>query len=186
MIPLWKDLGSARASPKRVYNKIKEGFDALESEVDAIVIYDDTALSGRVTTLEETTDLYSVTVNIPADTAASDEIETAIFVAPFKLDINSILISPDANIGQATNYMALFVNEYVLADGTHRQNLGLRSVNSTNVINKWQAVDIKAEPGNIVPAEAGNTLTFKKHPVETGQSWPGGSVTITFSKNNDP
>lgn len=180
VLPKWRDLGSVRASPRRLYEVIKKSVDEIEA-----ARYDDTVLSGRVTALEESSDgLQSITINIPADSAANDAIDTAIFVAPFDLDIDSILISPDGNIGQATDYMALFINEMKQEDGTQRQNAGNRSVNSVNTITKWQPIDIRVEQGSLSTVLAGNTLTFKKHPIEQGQAWPGGSVTINYTKNS--
>jgi len=119
-----------------------------------------------------------VQVYIPPDAAAGNLWERAIFKAPADGTIVDILVVPDGDIGQATNFMTLDVQDKG-ADGTGTTSLGLRAVNSTNPIEGMVGVDLVTTNAAITE---GRVLSLKKTITGTGQIWPGGMVQVNFTK----
>jgi hypothetical protein len=143
---------------------------------------DKSKLATDVTTILDT---QVVSIFIQPDTAAADNFERAVFIAPYDLDIVAVILSLDGDIGQATDYMNLFLNEYKQADGTSRQNIGLINATNENMISKWQPEDIIVPIGSLSTVLEGNTLVFKKIASGDGQAFPGGAVQIIYSKHTE-
>jgi len=144
---------------------------------------DITAIEGDVSTLQgDVSDLQdqirTVEMWIPGGEAANADFHRSIFVAPADLDVVGVFIAADGAIGQASNYLAIHVNEYEA--GASRQNLGLISVDDQNTLAALIAEDIFAGSGSVSTVNAGNTITVKKTAVGDGQAWPGGVVQLRY------
>lgn len=117
------------------------------------------------------------TVYIPEDSEAGDTFERAIFKAPSDCVVTAVIVVPDSDIGQATNYMTLDVQDKG-ADGTGTTSLGLLAVNSTNTIDGMVGEDLVTTNKSV---SAGRVLSLKKTVAASGQAWPGGFVKVIYT-----
>lgn len=117
-------------------------------------------------------------VYIPADAAAADVWERAVFKAPADVTIKDVIVVPDSDIGQATNYMTLDVQDKG-ADGAGTTSLGLLAVNSTNTIDGMVGKDLVTTNGALLTSRV---LSLKKTKNGDGQLWPGGLVVVKYTK----
>jgi len=117
------------------------------------------------------------TVYIPEDSKADDTFERAIFKAPSDCVVTAVIVVPDSDIGQATDYMTLDVQDKG-ADGTGTTSLGLLAVNSTNTIDGMVGEDLVTTNKSV---SAGRVLSLKKTVAESGQAWPGGFVKVIYT-----
>jgi hypothetical protein len=117
-------------------------------------------------------------VALPADAAAGDTWERAIFKAPFNCVVSEVIVVPDGDIGQATNFMTLAVQDKG-ADGAGTTSLGSRAVNSTNTIEGFVGVDLVTTDADVTDAYV---LSLKKTVTLTGQVFPGGIARVKFTK----
>jgi hypothetical protein len=139
--------------------QIKESIDDL---TDAYVSYQDQYAYARLIT----------------DSAASDTWEKVVFKAPFNCTVKDVWIIPDGNIGQATNYMTLDVQNKG-ASGSGTTSIGSRVVNSTNTVSVAVGVDVVSVDATVTD---GYCLTVKKTVTSAGQAFPGGLVVVRYSK----
>ena len=114
---------------------------------------------------------------IPAD-AAAGTFEKTIFTAPFNCIVKDVKVVPDGDIGQATNYMTLDVQNKG-ADGTGTTSIGSRAVNSTNTIEGFVGVDLVSTDAEVTE---GHSLSLKKTVEGDGQAFPGGLVIVKYEK----
>jgi hypothetical protein len=116
-------------------------------------------------------------VYIPADAAASDTFERAIFKAPAACTVSEVIVVPDSDIGQATDYMTLDVQDKG-ADGTGTTSIGSLNVNSEHTIEGMVGLDLVETDATVASARV---LSIKKTVTASGQAWPGGTVITTFT-----
>jgi|GEM_PF-6275729 hypothetical protein len=121
-------------------------------------------------------DLFS-RVQLPAD-AASGTFEKTVFTAPYNCIVKDVKVVPDGNIGQATNYMTLDVQNKGAA-GTGTTSLGTRAVNSTNPISGFVGADLVSTDAEVTE---GQSITLKKTVTGDGQAFPGGLVIVRYEK----
>lgn len=136
-------------------------------------------LSTAISNLNTENDTEYMQVRVPADAAAGDTFERAIFKAPSDGTIVDVVVVPDSDIGQATNFMTLDVQNKG-ADGTGTDSIGSRAVNSTNTIEGMVGVDLVSTSADI---DAGEVLSLKKTVTADGQVWPGGMVQVKFTRD---
>lgn len=134
------------------------------------------ALSDLKDTYESHQDQYFQEA-IPAD-AADGTFEKTIFTAPFNCIVKDVKVVPDGDIGQATNFMTLDVQNKG-ADGTGTTSLGSRAVNSTNTIEGFVGVDLISSDAEVTE---GHSLSLKKTVTADGQAFPGGLVLVKYEK----
>lgn len=116
------------------------------------------------------------TTYILTDTAAGDTWERAIFRAPAACTVKDVVVVPDSDIGQATHYMTLDVQDKG-AVGTGTTSIGSRNVNSTNTIEGMVGVDLVSTDATVASARI---LSLKKTVSGSGQAWPGGFVQVRY------
>jgi hypothetical protein len=145
------------------------------------VVYDMSEnLDPRVAALEGgtvvTTDRYEY-IRLPADAAASDVWERAVFKARAGLTIKSAFIIPDTGIGQATNYMTLDLqNKDTSGIGT--TSLGSRAINSSNTLGAMVGADLVSSNATLT---ANQVVSLKKTVASAGQAFPGGLLVIKYA-----
>lgn len=144
------------------------------------------ALDTRITTLDSTVDgldtennTEHMQVRVPADSAATDAWEVAVFKAPSDGSIEDVIAVPDSDIGQATNFMTLDVQNKG-TDGTGTDSIGSRAVNSVNTVEGMVGEDLVTTDADI---DEGEVLSLKKTVDGDGQSWPGGIVQVKFTRD---
>lgn len=137
-----------------------------------------TALEGIATAIEGVTLNNEEQVYIPADALAADVWERAIFKAPSDVTIKDVIVVPDSDIGQATNYMTLDVQDKG-ADGAGTTSIGLLAINSTNTIEGMVGRDLVTTNADVTSARV---LSLKKTKTGDGQLWPGGLVIVKYTK----
>lgn len=117
------------------------------------------------------------TLRIPADAAAADVWEKSIFRSDEALTVTEVRVIPDADMGQATNFMTFsVVNKGINGEGTDSH--GLINVNSTNPVDAYVGRILPLAGG--VAMDALCVLALKKAKTGDGESWPGGLVKITY------
>lgn len=136
------------------------------------------AMDGLTDAITETVVDQYHEVAIPADAAAGDTWERSIFKAPFNCTVSEVIVVPDGDIGQATNFMTLDVQNKG-ADGAGTTSIGSRAVNSTNTIEGFVGVDLVATDADVT---SGYVLSLKKTVTLTGQAFPGGIARVKFNK----
>lgn len=121
---------------------------------------------------------FTEVIRLPPDALAADTWERAIFVAPDGGVVSEILVIPDSDIGQATNYMTLEAFDKG-ADGTGTTSLGSRAVNSTNTIEGMVGVDLVSSNKTL---SSGRVVSLKKTVTADGQAFPGGIVKVRYTR----
>ena len=109
---------------------------------------------------------------------AAGTFEKSIFTAPFNCIVKDVKVVPDGDIGQATNYMTLDVQNKG-ADGTGTTSIGLLAVNSTNKIEGFVGVDLVSTDAEVTE---GHSLSLKRTVTGDGQAFPGGLVIVKYEK----
>lgn len=137
------------------------------------------AIDTRITNLDTENNTEYMQVRIPADAAAGDTWERAIFKAPSDGTIEDVMVVPDSDIGQATDYMTLDCQNKG-ADGIGTTSIGSRAVHSTNTIEGMVGVDVVTTNADI---DSGRVLSLKKTVTASGQAWPGGMVQVKFTRD---
>ena len=117
------------------------------------------------------------TVRIPADAAAADVWDRSLFRADGETKVTKISVIPDADIGQATNYMAFYVG-LKGTDGLGTQTTANINVNSTNPASKYKGINLPVA-GGITLAD-GAVISLEKKKTGDGQLWPGGLVIVEY------
>lgn len=140
------------------------------------MVYEElTAIDSRVDAKDAIAEQYQV--YIPADSAANATFEHAIFKAPAAGTITDIIVVPDSDIGQATDFMVLTAQDKG-ADGTGTTAIGTRNVNSSNTIEGMVGVDIVTTNAVI---GSGRVISLAKTVEGGGQAWPGGTIIVVFT-----
>lgn len=117
------------------------------------------------------------TVRIPADAAAADVWDRSLFRAKGETKITKISVIPDADIGQATNYMAFYVGLKGV-DGLGTQTAANINVNSTNPAAKYKGINLPVA-GGITLADTA-VISLEKKKIGDGEAWPGGLVIVEY------
>ena len=151
----------------------KEKMDEITTAVGTVT----TAVGTITSAVTDTYDKYSP-ATIPVDSAATDVPERTIFRAPFDCTVSEVYVIPDDDIGQATNYMTLDVQNKG-SDGTGTDSIGSLAVNSTNTIDEFVGVDLVTTNASV---SEGECLTLKKTITGDGQIFPGGLVVVKYTK----
>ena len=159
-----KVMGYAK-SPKVVAKKIYEELSALDVRTTALE-------AGTLIT----TDRYAF-VRIPADAAASDTWERAIFKAQAGLTLKDVFVIPDTGIGQATNYMTLDVQNKGVG-GAETTSLGSRAVNSSNTMAAMVGADLVTTNATLITDQV---VSLKKTVTSAGQAFPGGLAVVKYT-----
>jgi len=128
--------------------------------------------------LDTNTKRFVVGVRIPADSAAGDTWERAVFYAYTAVTVIDAGIVPDASFGQATDYAILEVQNKG-TDGT-----GTTSLASKNFDSAVSAYDFTSL-GTISNASvsAGEVLTFKKSVGGSGQIVPASLLVLVLERS---
>lgn len=166
-----------KANSEAIGNLDTVDLAAVEQAVATLEGTDIPALEAAVALIPST---LFIQAYLPADEAADTWVKT-LGVVPEAAVPTAVLLMPDADIGQATNYMTLTVKEMNVAanPGTAKQALGTQDLNSTHTIESDTGVDIiAAEPVEMV---AGNKLVVEKTKTGDGQAWPGGLVIVQYT-----
>lgn len=151
---------------------------------DQLLIDIKDSIDNNTTSIDDLTDAYASyqdlysDVRLPAD-SASDTWEKAIFKAPFNCTVTEVIVVPDGDIGQATNYMTLDVQDKG-ADGAGTTSKGSLAVNSTNTIEGMVGVDMISTDAAVLE---GRVLSLKKTVAASGQAFPGGLVRVKYQKS---
>lgn len=135
-------------------------------------------LTGLTTAIEGVTLNNEEQVYIPADALAADVWEKSIFKAPADVTVKDVIVVPDSDIGQATNYMTLDVQDKG-ADGAGTTSIGQLAINSTNTIEGMVGRDLVTTNADVTSARV---LSLKKTKTGDGQLWPGGLVIVKYTK----
>ena len=121
---------------------------------------------------------YTVDVRIPADSAAGDTWERAVFYAKEDVTVIDAGIVPDASFGQADNYAILEV-----------QNKGTDGTGTTSLVSKSFSSAVSAYDytslGTISNASVseGEVLTFKKTVNNSGEIVPASLLVLVLERS---
>lgn len=116
-------------------------------------------------------------VRIPADAAAADVWDKTIFRAKGATKVTKISVIPDADIGQATNFMAFYVG-LKGTDGLGTNTVANINVNDTNPSNKYKGINLPVAGGITLDNNA--VISLEKKKTGNGQAWPGGLVIVEY------
>jgi hypothetical protein len=138
-----------------------------------------TAVEGRLDTVEA--EVKSMERSIPPDASATGTFKATIFKAPFDATIQEIILVPDADIGQATDFMVLTVNNKGV-DGATDTTVVSRNVNSGegNPIEGFIGADLIGALQDPVTVDEGICLSLEKTTQGNGQTFPGGLVIVKY------
>jgi len=124
--------------------------------------------------------IESEKIRLTADAAAADVWEKAIFKAPFNCTVKEVIVVPDSNVGQATNFMTMDVISKG-ANGTGTTGNCNLNFNSTNPVVGMVGKNLPVV-GAGISVSAGHVLSLKKTKTGDGEAFPGGLVIVKYTK----